>query len=173
MVNNPRFTLGTIERLAGSTTAENLRVDPQESKRIVNRLQDTLHPFDKVRQRMEAAECGARPICFEGGLSDLSGFVSLEEPGEVLFVRRFFLYHLRRHRQMPRTAMTPQLRPLLDSVSAAVKRRIGSLPWRWPDICASIEGPKKKVGPRYSKWWENRFGRSYAYEVPNEDGTRH
>jgi hypothetical protein len=36
------ITLGTIERLAGSTTAENLGVNLQESKQIVNRLQDTV-----------------------------------------------------------------------------------------------------------------------------------
>jgi hypothetical protein len=33
-----RITLGTIERLAGSTTAENLGVNLQESKQIANRL---------------------------------------------------------------------------------------------------------------------------------------
>ena len=36
------ITLGTIERLAGSTTAENLGVNLQESKQIANRLQDTV-----------------------------------------------------------------------------------------------------------------------------------
>ena len=36
------ITLGTIERLAGCTTAENLGVNLQESKQIVNRLQDTV-----------------------------------------------------------------------------------------------------------------------------------
>jgi hypothetical protein len=35
-------TLGTIERLTGRTTAENLGVNLQESKQIVNRLQDTI-----------------------------------------------------------------------------------------------------------------------------------
>ena len=33
------IALGTIERFAGSTTAENLGVNLQESKQIVNRLQ--------------------------------------------------------------------------------------------------------------------------------------
>jgi hypothetical protein len=42
------ITLGTIERLAGSTTAENLGVDLQESKQIANRLQDTV-----VKQQLE------------------------------------------------------------------------------------------------------------------------
>ena len=32
------FTLGAIERLAGSTIAETLGVNPQESKQIVNRF---------------------------------------------------------------------------------------------------------------------------------------
>ena len=36
------ITLGTIERLAGSTTAENLGVNLQESKQIANRLQDAV-----------------------------------------------------------------------------------------------------------------------------------
>jgi len=36
------ITLGTIERLAGSTTAENLGVNLQESKQIANRLQATV-----------------------------------------------------------------------------------------------------------------------------------
>ena len=35
-------TLGTIERLARSTTAENLGVNLQESKQIVNLLQDAV-----------------------------------------------------------------------------------------------------------------------------------
>ena len=34
------ITLGTIERVAGSTTAENLGVNLQESKQIANRLQE-------------------------------------------------------------------------------------------------------------------------------------
>jgi len=42
------ITLGTIERLAGSTTAENLGVNLQESKQIANRLQDTV-----VKQQLE------------------------------------------------------------------------------------------------------------------------
>ena len=36
------ITLGTVERLAESTTAENLGVNLQESKQIANRLQDTV-----------------------------------------------------------------------------------------------------------------------------------
>jgi hypothetical protein len=36
------ITLRAIERLAGSTTANNLGVNPQESKQIANRLQDTV-----------------------------------------------------------------------------------------------------------------------------------
>jgi len=41
------ITLGTIERLAASTTAENLGVNLRESKQIANRLQDTVvkHPL--------------------------------------------------------------------------------------------------------------------------------
>ncbi len=42
------ITLSTIERLAGSTTAENLGVNLQESKQIANRLQDTV-----VKQQLE------------------------------------------------------------------------------------------------------------------------
>src|ERR1700726_27694 len=42
------ITLGTIERLAGSTTAENLGVNLQESKQIANRLQDTV-----VKQQLQ------------------------------------------------------------------------------------------------------------------------
>jgi hypothetical protein len=41
------ITLGTIERVAGRTTAENLGVNLQESKQIANRLQDTV-----VKQQM-------------------------------------------------------------------------------------------------------------------------
>ena len=36
------ITVGTIERLAASTTAESLGVNLQESKQIANRLQDTV-----------------------------------------------------------------------------------------------------------------------------------
>jgi len=51
------ITLGTIERLAGSTTAENLGVNLQESKRIANRLQDTV-----VKRQLEehSRSSGAR-----------------------------------------------------------------------------------------------------------------
>ena len=44
----PTIILGTIERLAGSTTAENLGVNLRESKRIVNHLQDTI-----VKQQLQ------------------------------------------------------------------------------------------------------------------------
>jgi hypothetical protein len=46
------ITLGTIERLAGSTTAKNLGVNLQESKQIANRLQDTV-----VKQHLLHARC--------------------------------------------------------------------------------------------------------------------
>jgi hypothetical protein len=49
------ITLGTVERLAGSTTAENLGVNLQESKQIVNRLQDTV-----VEQQLQE-HCEQRP----------------------------------------------------------------------------------------------------------------
>jgi hypothetical protein len=42
------IALGTVERLAESTTAENLGVNLQESKQIVNRLQETL-----VKQQLQ------------------------------------------------------------------------------------------------------------------------
>ena len=42
------ITLGTIERVAASTTAENLGVNLRESKQIANRLQDTV-----VKQQMQ------------------------------------------------------------------------------------------------------------------------
>ena len=40
--------LSTVERLAESTTAENLEVNLQESKQIANRLQDTV-----VKQQLQ------------------------------------------------------------------------------------------------------------------------
>ena len=51
------ITLGTIERLAGSTTAENLGVNLQESKQIANRLQDTI-----VKQQLHE-HCEQRRKC--------------------------------------------------------------------------------------------------------------
>ena len=42
------ITLGAIERLAASTTAENLGVNLRESKQIANRLQDTV-----VKQQLQ------------------------------------------------------------------------------------------------------------------------
>ena len=42
------ITLGTIERLAASTTAESLGVNLRESKQIANRLQDTV-----VKQQLQ------------------------------------------------------------------------------------------------------------------------
>src|ERR1700757_1624307 len=55
------ITLGTIERLAGSTTAENLGVNLQESKQIVNRLQDT------VVKRQLQQHCEQRRKCLTCG----------------------------------------------------------------------------------------------------------
>ena len=43
------ITLGTIERLAGNTTAENLGINLQESKQIVHRLQDTVVKQQRTR----------------------------------------------------------------------------------------------------------------------------
>jgi hypothetical protein len=60
------ITLGTIERLAGSTTAENLGVNLQESKQIVNRLQDTVikqQLQEHSEQRRNCIFCGRlRPV---------------------------------------------------------------------------------------------------------------
>ena len=60
------ITLGTIERLAGSTTAENLGVNLQESKQIVNRLQDTVvkqQLQEHCEQRRKCLTCGRlRPV---------------------------------------------------------------------------------------------------------------
>src|SRR4029077_1114451 len=58
--------LGTIERLAGSTTAENLGVNLQESKQIVNRLQDAVvkqQLQEHCEQRRNCITCGTlRPV---------------------------------------------------------------------------------------------------------------
>jgi hypothetical protein len=57
------ITLGTIERLAGSTTAENLGVNLQESKQIVNRLQDTVvkqQLREHCEHRRKCPACGRR-----------------------------------------------------------------------------------------------------------------
>ena len=60
------ITLGTVERLAESTTAENLGVNLQESKQIVNGLQDTVvkqQLQEHCEQRRECLTCGRlRPI---------------------------------------------------------------------------------------------------------------
>jgi hypothetical protein len=60
------ITLGTIERLAGSTTAENLGVNLQESKQIANRLQDTVlkqQLLEHCEQRRKCFTCGRqRPV---------------------------------------------------------------------------------------------------------------
>jgi hypothetical protein len=55
------ITLGTVERLAASTTAENLGVNLQESKQIANRLQDTV-----VRQQLQE-HCEQRQKCLTCG----------------------------------------------------------------------------------------------------------
>ena len=56
----------TIERLAGSTSAENLGVNLQESKQIVNRLQGTVvkqQLEEHCEQRRECLTCGRlRPV---------------------------------------------------------------------------------------------------------------
>src|SRR6202047_2689589 len=51
------ITLGTIERVAGRTTAENLGVNLQESKQIANRLQDIV-----VKQQLQE-HCEQRRKC--------------------------------------------------------------------------------------------------------------
>jgi len=64
-----KITLGTIDRLTGSTTAENLGVNLQESKQIVNRLQDTI-----VKQQLQE-HCEQRRICITcGRLRPLKGY---------------------------------------------------------------------------------------------------
>jgi hypothetical protein len=59
-------TLGTVERLAESTTAENLGVNLQESKQIANRLQDTVvnqQLQEHCEQKRKCLTCGRlRPI---------------------------------------------------------------------------------------------------------------
>jgi hypothetical protein len=60
------ITLGIVERLAESTTAENLGVNLQESKQIANRLQDTVvnqQLQEHCEQRRKCLTCGRlRPI---------------------------------------------------------------------------------------------------------------
>ena len=60
------ITLGTIERLAASTTAENLGVNLRESKQIANRLQDTVvkqQLHEHCEQRRKCLTCGRqRPV---------------------------------------------------------------------------------------------------------------
>ena len=60
------ITLGTIERLAGSTTAETLGVNLQESKQIANQLQDTVvkqQLHEHCEQRRKCLTCGKqRPV---------------------------------------------------------------------------------------------------------------
>jgi hypothetical protein len=60
------ITLGTIERLAGSTTAETIGINLQESKEIANRLQDTVvkqQLQEHSEQRRKCLTCGSlRPI---------------------------------------------------------------------------------------------------------------
>src|SRR5271166_6506047 len=55
------ITLGTIERVAASTTAENLGVNLRESKQIANRLQDTVvkqQLQEHCEQRRKCPTCG-------------------------------------------------------------------------------------------------------------------
>jgi hypothetical protein len=55
------ITVGTIERLAASTTAENLGVNLRESKQIANRLQDTVvkqQLHEHCEQRRKCLTCG-------------------------------------------------------------------------------------------------------------------
>ena len=60
------ITLGTVERLAESTTAENLGVNLQESKQIANRLQDTVvkqQLQEHCEQKQKCLTCGKhRPV---------------------------------------------------------------------------------------------------------------
>ena len=60
------ITLGTIERLAASTTAESLEVNLRESKEIANRLQDTVvkqQLQEHCEQRRKCPTCGKqRPV---------------------------------------------------------------------------------------------------------------
>jgi hypothetical protein len=51
------ITLGTFERLAGSTTAENLGSIRRNRSRLRTRLQDTV-----VKQRLEGPSAGRSPL---------------------------------------------------------------------------------------------------------------
>ena len=85
------ITLGTVERLAESTTAENLGVNLQESKQIANRLQDTVvnqQLQEHCEQRRKCLTCGRlRPIK-RVFFSDLT-----REPLQYL-IRSLFSFHL-------------------------------------------------------------------------------
>jgi hypothetical protein len=80
------ITLGTIERLAASTTAESLGVNLRESKEIANRLQDTVvkqQLQEHCEQRRKCPTCGKqRPVkdfrC--RGLDTVLGTVRLRVP---------------------------------------------------------------------------------------------
>ena len=56
------ITLGAIERLAGSTTAENLGVNLQESKQIENRLQDNRSKTTAAGALEHASQESLRPF---------------------------------------------------------------------------------------------------------------
>src|SRR5271157_3576397 len=80
------ITLDTIERVAGSTTAENLGVNLQESKQIANRLQDTVvkqQLHEHCEQRRKCLTCARqRPVKdFRGRrLDTVLGTVCLRVP---------------------------------------------------------------------------------------------
>lgn len=64
--------------------------------------------------------------------------------------------------------MASQFQSLLDSIRAAVEHENWhaalALTLMLPDICATIETPKKTfVGQRYARWWADNFKNSYQY----------
>src|ERR1700730_14429073 len=68
------ITLGTIERLAASTTAENLGVNLRESKQIANRLQDPVvkQQLHEIVNKGGNQQRGSKPYASHAGKAGLA-----------------------------------------------------------------------------------------------------
>src|ERR1700746_3616051 len=74
------ITLGTIERVAGSTTAENLGVNLQESKQIANRFQDTV-----VKQQLHELSSKAAARRARASLEIITGRIEADAEQSKVF----------------------------------------------------------------------------------------
>ena len=147
--------VGTIERLAASTTAENLGVNLRESKQIANRLQDTVvkqQLQEHCEQRRKCLTCGKqRPVkdfrCRR--LDTVLGTVRLRVPRYRRCQCRSGTQVWSPISEVLSGRVTPELHHLQVSLGAQISyRKTAALPEMFLPPMGDLPIPRHEVGPR-------------------------